>query len=301
MWLILLLSIPPCLFLTYYATVVHLVCFEFRFEYPTVWFVCLGIALLLTSGSPERNAYRWLSRFFRRPSLRAAALTLAIAAFVGSLFLRDRYLNHVWFKEMITRHYAPIAEALRRTGLGHRAVLVFDSVGYIPFVSGVNNIDPVGLTDNVLSGRVPLSAMDREQYIWGSRPDVYLGPTLPATGSCQEPEEEPLFESRYMKRVFLERVVFRGYRRIYGQLSQDDLREVLHFRMRELRDNWLFLGEIPYPFPAPPEYTHFIYVRADSPHAQQLVTELEPLVFRKPEEFDADDPIRNARVWSDDE
>ena len=296
-----LLLLPPTLFLLYYTTVVHAVCFAFRFEYPTLFFFCLTIALLLSVGSPEERLQGLLSRISARRVFVSIVLAITTSIFVTSAFYyaykKDRRWNRQLFKPMIVRHYAPIAEALRRTELGSKAVLMFDSVGYIPFVSGFNNIDPIGLTDNVLSGRIPISALDREKYIWSKMPDVYLGPTPPATPGSRNYTDEPLFESTYMRRVFLERITFIEYRRIYAGLSQEQLQEVLHFRMRELRDHWLFLGEIPYPFPAPPEYTHFVYVRKETPYLDLLVRELEPLVFRKPDEFDFDDPLRNRKEW----
>jgi len=296
-----LLLLPPSLFILYYTTVVHAVCFAFRFEYPTLFFFCLAIALLLSLGSPEQRLHALLSRVLARPAFVSSVLAIGVSVGVASAYYyaynKDRGFHRQWFKPMIVRHYAPFAEALKRTDLGSAAVLVFDSVGYIPFVSGFNNIDPIGLTDNVLSGRVPIGALDREKYVWGRQPDVYLGPAIPATPGSRNHTEDPLLQSLYMRRVFLERITFVEYRRIYAGLSQEEQREVLHFRMRELRDHWLFLGEIPYPFPAPAEYTHFVYVRKDSPHSELLVRELEPLVFRNPDEIDFDDPLRNAKEW----
>jgi hypothetical protein len=45
--------------------------------------------------------------------------------------------------------------------------------------------------------------------------------------------------------------------------------------MRELRDHWDYMGEAPYPVPAPPDYTTFVYVRRSSPHSVELSRALE--------------------------
>jgi hypothetical protein len=56
--------------------------------------------------------------------------------------------------------------------------------------------------------------------------------------------------------------------------------------MRQLRDRWQLLGEVPYPVPVPPEFTTFAYVRAGSPHHEKLAAALEPIIGRKPYQID---------------
>jgi hypothetical protein len=183
-------------------------------------------------------------------------------------------------------HYEPVAFALSNSGAGHDGTLVFDSAGFIPYDSGFSLIDPVGLTDNVLSGRDPITPMEREAYIWGSNPDVYLGPVPPAGKGFDEGTNDPVVQSAYAQNVLLNQVMFKSYSRFISDLPHSARLEVLHVRMRELRDNWIAVGEIPYPFPPVPEYTHFLYVRKDSPFADNLVGALSQVVTRKLEEVD---------------
>jgi hypothetical protein len=289
-----LLLAPPALFLLFYTTALHAVCFQFRFEYPTAFFAGAALASALAAGAPLARLEGWLAR--RLPASAAFALVaLAVVALPAWRVARHAQDDFFFFREMQVRHYEPIAFALRQSGAGARGTLVFDSAGFIPYTSGWSHIDPIGLTDNTLSGRDPITAFEREAYIWGRRPDVYLGPAPPASDGAASAAEDPRIDSLYVQKVLLERAPFSEYRRIHATLTPQERREVLHVRMRELRDRYLCVGEVPYPFPGPPEYTHFVYVRRDSPFADALVRELEPLVHRRIADFDFQDPLRGAR------
>lgn len=289
-----LLAVPVACFLVFYTTTLHAVCYRFRFEYPMAFFLALVPALVLGVGAPLDRSYAWLAR--RLPAAAAlAAIVLPLLALPTWAFWRDVRDEDFGFRDMQVLHYEPIADALRRSGAGSRGTVVFDSAGFIPFASGFSHIDPIGLTDNTLSGREPITAVEREEYIWGKRPDVYLGPVPPASAGAGSAAQDPRIESTYVDTVLLQRAPFAEYRRIFEPLSPEERREVLHQRMRELRDHWVAVGEIPYPFPHPPEYTHFIYVRRDSPFAAELIRELEPLVHRRLQDFDFADPLPGAK------
>jgi hypothetical protein len=166
---------------------------------------------------------------------------------------------------------------------------VFDSAGVVPFTSQFTHIDPVGLTNNVLSGREPITVWEREAYIWGQDPDVYIGIEPPAGSGSTSCSDDSVVQSRYVQEVLLgeDRTHINGaYFHIYGEISPEDLCEILHSRMRELRDRWQLLGEVPYPVPVPPEFTTFAYVRTDSPHYEKLAAALEPIIGRKPHQID---------------
>ena len=179
-----------------------------------------------------------------------------------------------------SRYYRPIADALASTGLGPKASIVFDSAGVVPYRSEFTHIDPVGLTDNVLSGRKPITVVEREAYIWGRDPDVYIGPEIPATAGAAGYASDPLMESGLVREVLLAPnrfLILKGYLKAYGGLSPVERREVLHMRMRELRDRWDYLGEIPYPVQSATDNSTFVYVRRGSPHHDELVRALESL------------------------
>jgi len=52
--------------------------------------------------------------------------------------------------------------------------------------------------------------------------------------------------------------------------------------MRELRDHWDYMGEAPYPVPAPPDYTTFVYVRRASPYRAELSRGMEGFFSKGP-------------------
>ncbi len=289
-----LLVVPVAAFLAYNITTLHIVGFFFRFEFPVAVFFWVGLAWLLGIGRPIERLAGFFGNFL---GLATGALAAAVVAFalLGAVVVKDRALHQKWFSWMQILHYQPVANALRRSGAGHEGTIVFDSAGFIPFSSGFSLLDPIGLTDNVLSGRDPITAMEREEYMWGSNPDVYLGPVPPATPGAETGADDPLIDSTYIQSVLLNQVPFVEYARIVRDMTYEEQRDVLHYRMRELRDNWVAVGEIPYPFPGGDSYTHFLYVREASPHAAALITELEKITTRALSEIDFDDVLAGQK------
>jgi len=284
---------PTVLYLLYYTTVVHEVGYADRFEYPVYFFITLTIGLFLSLGSPIENLFSRMQKFLSTRIV-TAGLVIAILLFIALVY---RYTEEYfpWFKIVEEGYYRPIGEALESTGLGPKATIVFDSAGVVPFVSKFTHIDPVGLNDNTLSGREPITIWEREAYIWGRNPDVYIGPYPPATNDATGCNDDPIMQGDYAQKILLTPITGGPYFRAYGHLSYQETCDVSHLRMRELRDDWSFLGEIPFPVPVPPEYTTFVYVRNGSPYADQLVAALSPLIVRQPNELDLGEPIQSSQ------
>lgn len=282
-----LLLVPPLVFTAWYTTVVHEVAYCQRFEYPTYFFFALATGLAISIGNPLERAAAWIAPRLRVP---VAVILWATPLLAVGVALRVTRLSFPWFELVESKYYRPIGMALRDTGLGPKASLVFDSAGVVPYLSGFTHIDPVGLTDNVLCGRKPIGPYEREAYIFGRDPDVYIGPETPATAGATGPLDDPAMQTGYVRKVLLapdRYTILKGYLKAYGGLSMAERAEVLHHRMRELRDRWDYLGEIPYPVPWPPGHTTFAYVRRASPHRDELVRGLETLfesgrAFRRP-------------------
>lgn len=271
-----LILLPPLVFLAYYTTVVPEVNYLNRFEYPTYFFFALAAGLVVALGEPLERIVGWIAR--RTP----ARVPVTLAALALAAGLAVEYLGTAmewpWFRIVEGQYYRPIGDALAASGLGSRATVVFDSAGVVPYVSGFSHIDPVGLTDNVLSGRHPISIYDREKYIFGSHPDVYIGPEPPAQAGATGCADDPSIATAFVQNVLLAPDRYgegRAYFRTYGHLSAKERCDLLHYRMRELRDNWDYLGEAPYPVPAPPDYTTFVYVRRASPYHAELSRGME--------------------------
>ncbi|WP_420587382.1 hypothetical protein [Ruegeria sp.] len=289
-----LLVVPVAAFLAYYTTTLHLVGFFNRFEYPTAVFFWIGLSWLLSSGRSTERMQEFAGRALGSTGGRVLVTSVLLCA-LAVQFEFDRSRHWKWFSGIQILHYEPIAEALARSEAGSDGTLVFDSAGYIPYVSGFSLIDPIGLTDNVLSGREPITPMEREQYIWGSDPDVYLGPVPAASAGAESGRDDPLVQSEYAQNILLQPVIFASYERFMGKMTYDERLEMLHVRMRELRDRWIAVGEIPYPYPSLEEYTHFLYVRRDSPHADRLVDELGRITTRPIENIDFDNLLDGQR------
>jgi hypothetical protein len=130
--------------------------------------------------------------------------------------------------------------------------------------------------------------VEREKYIWSRPLDVYLGADPPATAGSTSFEDDPRMKTRYISEILLQRNLTLVESRIYPKDP-----EILHSRMRELRDNWQFIGEVEWPGLKAYKLKSFLYVRKDSANASLLISKLEPLVTFQPEQVDLEnlDPI----------
>ncbi|MGL4279408.1 MAG: hypothetical protein ACRCS0_03495 [Albidovulum sp.] len=289
-----LLFVPVLCFLAYNTTTMHIVNFNYRFEFPVALFLWIGLGWLMTAG---RAVERLQSAAMRLggASVSVAVTTLLVLAMIAATYAIDRRQHGKWFAYMQMLHYEPVAAALARTGAGAGITLLYDAAGYIAFASKVSFLDPVGLCDNTLSGRVDLTSLQREEYIWGQKPDVYLGPVPPASPGAGSAAEEPLLETRYAERILLNRDTFADYGHYMDEMTPQEARDAMHYRMRELRERYIAVGEIPYPLGADEEYTHFLFVRADSPFRDKLVAELAKVVTRPLAEIDFNDVTKGQR------
>jgi hypothetical protein len=269
---------PPLSALAYYTTITHEVGGNHRFSYPTYFYLVSGAAVVGTVA-----ARRLASGF---PALRAGTLVfVCLATVLGS--------NDNWRKlrESLTalprdefnQYHLRIAEALKESGIGSNATVLCDAAGIIPFVSGLNHLDRVGLTENFLSGRRPLTPEQREDYVWRRNLDVYIGFEPPASPGADGFEADPRMRTWYVRRLL-------GYHRTGANVIPD--RTFLttprdwHKRMRHLRDRWHWMGEVDWEGWRRLGLKSFLYVRKDSLHFQTLVSALEGLIAVRPEEID---------------
>ena len=276
-WLLLACPIGALLF--YYTTIVHEVGEDYRFSYPTFFaFVVFAAAM---------------ASFVARHAGASRARTVAAVVIVcASLTFNQGFSWLVPGSALPLNEYNAaelrLAKALERTALGPEATIVHDAAGVVSFVSRFNHIDRVGLTDNYLSGRTPISNEERQRYLFSQPVDVYIGYEPPATQGAMSDRDDPLFTTEYVTDVLLDlpdpgdedeeeeepdpvdaRVMLRGQP------------ELLHVRMRELRDRWLLVGEIDWPG-REWGWRRFAYVRRDSRHGDVLVNALRPLVVTEP-------------------
>ncbi|MCE7963623.1 MAG: hypothetical protein DYH05_14195 [Acidobacteria bacterium ACB1] len=228
----LILLTPASIALAYYTTIIHEVGGGFRFSYPTYSLLVLAAAIAL-SPAVRRIGTNGLAR---------TALIFLALGWLGVL----TYSTRIWhltptpvsaFGSFHTR----VAEALKATNLGSQGTIICDAAGVIPYISGFNQVDRVGLTDNFLSGRSGPTQSEREAYLWSRSSRIFL----------QEPD-------------------------------------LLHERMRQLRDDWEFIGELDWPGWEAWNLKSFVYVRRGSPHASTIISKMRPLVRYSPEQVDLD-------------
>ncbi len=292
-----LLVVPVTCFLLYNTTTTHLVNYSSRFEYPVAAFFWIGAGWLLTRGRAFDRLAAFLQGLGGTRAGYGGVAIIALIALAVPLQI-DRRHHTKWFSLVQIMHYEPISAALLRTGAGPEITLVYDAAGFIPFDSKVSFIDPVGLCDNTLSGRTPITPLAREEYIWGAEPDVYLGPYPPASPGAVSAADDPLMTTIYARKILLNPETFADYGPYMHKMTDAEQQASVHYRMRELRDNWIAVGEIPYQYGVEAEYTHFVYVRAASPYANKLVEELGKVATRKLEEIDFNDVLKGQKPLS---
>jgi hypothetical protein len=262
LWPILVLLALATVGLLYYATIVHETGGAHRFSFPTI------IYLTLTAG--------YFGRALELRRQTKPRLILASAA-AWMLMLQPTFAIHPLPRGEFNDYHWRIAEALRGTHLGAHATVLSDAAGVIPYVSGFNQIDRVGLTDNYLSGCTPHRLAEREAYMWAAAPQVYIGYEPPATVGCNAPDVDAIMRTPYVARVLLKRPLLALEDRIFLQDAA-----LLHQRMRELRDHWDWVGEIEWPGWGLWHLKSFAYVRKDA--SPSLHAAVNTLVARHPAE-----------------
>lgn len=270
---------PPLLALAYYSTIMHEVGGAYRFSYPTYFYFVLGFAML----------FSFLIHSLRLEKVNQIMLTAVAVSWIGFLLILQTILQAVWNippapPTPYHQYHSKIAKALKTTEIGSEGSILCIAAGLIPYESGFNQLDPVGLTDNVLSGRKPLTPEEREAYIWSRQIDVYIGYEPPAQPGAEQPEDDPQMKSQYVDQILMRRELEKIEPRVFIQDPQ-----LLHSRMRELRDNWHLVGEISWFGRDWWQLKSFVYVRRDSPHKQKLIRELKKIIELEPHQVKLND------------
>jgi arabinofuranosyltransferase len=272
---ILLTLLPPFFALAYYSTIIHEVGGGHRFSYPTYFYFVLAGAMLLSFvfDSVKPNHFSQL-----------VLTTIGLIVF-GAMFVSQKSWQIAPVApSAFNQYHTKIADALKATELGSRATILCDAAGIIPYVSGFNQVDRVGLVDNFLSGRKPVTDAEREAYIWSREPDVYVGYEPPANVGAQRPEDDTRMKTPYVSQILLQKKLTLVESRVFVQDPQ-----MLHSRMRELRDNWHLIGEIKWAGWDAWRLKSFVYVRRSSLFAPQLISALENIVQFEPNQINLDD------------
>ncbi len=271
----LILLAPASIALAYYTTIIHEVGGGFRFSYPTYSFLVLAAVIAIS---------RLVHNIGNDRRVQVFLISFALVWF-GILLATERTWNLTPIPvSTFGRFHARVGDALKRTGLDSRGTIICDAAGVIPFVSGFNQIDRVGLTDNFMSGRSGPTGAEREAYLWSRSADIYIGYEPPATEGASDLASDPKMNSRYVSAVLIKRPLTLVESRIFVQDP-----DLLHERMRRLRDDWDLLGELEWPGWKAWKLKSFIYVRRNSPYEGLVISRIKPLVRYAPEQVDLDD------------
>ena len=111
--------------------------------------------------------------------------------------------------------------------------------------------------------------------------DVYLRFEPPAEIGKQRPEEDSRMKTAYVSQILMKRKLTLIEPRMFIQDPQ-----LLHSRMRELRDEWNLVGELDWPGWELWKLKSFVYVRRSSPHAAELMAKLKGIVAVEPQDID---------------
>jgi hypothetical protein len=269
--------LPALLAWGYYATIIHEMGFAYRFSYPT--YILIVLALAAVSGVVVR-ALR------SRPLLGLAAVCGTTAVLAGLLIRGGDWQPRSYGQTQTHAYHSSIGAALADTRLGSSATVITSAAGVIPYRSGFNHIDPVGLTDNFLSGRRSISAEQYEQYLWSRDADVYIGWEPPASVGAASAADEPRMRTWYVAEHLLspERYPLQWNHPRFAPMTTERRRDLLHSRMRELRDHWVWIGQIDSAVLRDAlRLKSMVYVRADSPHVDALVAALQGIVSIPPD------------------
>ncbi len=270
---IMLTLLPLSMALLYYSTIIHEVGGAHRFSYPTYFYIIIAVAAFFSV------AMKMIPSAQSNP-LKAMAVTLICCAVLVTSHEAWKMINSPWQPnppDGFQQYHWRIAQALQATGLAGQATVLCDAAGVIPFVSHFNELDLVGLTDNVLSGRTPLTPAEREAYLWSRKVDVYIGYEPPASPGVSRLEDDPRMQSAYVNSLMAPSRFALVGDRVF--LREPDL---LYHRMVELRDNWYWVGEIEWPGGPAWGLKSFVYVRKDSPYTEKLTSALKQIVTTQP-------------------
>lgn len=276
---VLIVLLPAAMGLAYYTTIIHEVGGGSRFSYPTYSLILLGVLVAL---SPI------LRRIQAGGGVRFGMVAMSFGWFV-ILFVSC----HPWMIGprpigAFGQFHTKVGDALKATGLDSKGTIICDAAGVIPYVSGFDQIDRVGLTDNFLSGRSDPTPSEREAYLWSRSADVYIGAEPPATPGATDSESDPRMSSQYVSRILLKRPLRLIESRIYLQDPQ-----LLFRRMRVLRDDWELVGELDWPGWEAWRLKSFVYVNRSSPYREIIREKIKPLVESGPDQLDLEDVDQN--------
>jgi len=263
-WLRLAVLLLPSIFgVVSYANAIHEMAFGYRYAYPHLTPVVIALAwgiARLWATKPRAALGLVLLLVVGAVSIPSPARHFAAASTDRPLAVATDWLS--FDPETSGDPHVDLALDLRDTGLSAAGRVLLGSAGMIPYFSRFTAIDWVGLNDNHLSGRLPLTLDEVAAYIDSKQPDVFVSIFPPASPRSDDRESDPAFGSAAVQAVLNPSVPS-----LFGQWNRAQVERLTYDQMSAIRDQYVYgthysLGR---------KLALIAYVRRDSPHAGRVL------------------------------
>lgn len=173
----------------------------------------------------------------------------------GWLDHRLENLPHPWWLGM------RIGKDLAKSGLGQEATVAASMAGALPWYSGMQLVDLLGLATDRLSGREPLTPEGYWRYQEQARPDVLVSAAPPATPGSAPGDTDPALSAPAVVGL-----LHGAGSEITAHGDPRRLREMVQREMIFIRDHYAFGAA----YRMESSDWTFVYIRRDSPLRHQL-------------------------------
>jgi hypothetical protein len=263
------LALPSLLLIALYARAIHEMTGGFRFEYPML---APPVLALVVAACALRAASA--PRFYGALSIAGVALPLLAAPTPAPFW---HWLAHprssaiAWLPPYEPTQFA-LARAgldLGESGLGQEATILVSAAGRVPYYSRFRAVDLIGLNDNRLCGREPMTIEEMWRYVEAQEPDAVMSILPPAAPGSTDPAHDPNFQSASVQRTLSGRgsALFEHWNR--ARVAESFWRE-----MRWIRDHCEFGAAYKLGDAWGSDWAVLLYVRRDSPHRDRIVEAL---------------------------
>lgn len=257
-----ILILPSLAIVLLYSRAIHEAAGGFRYGYPMLapLFItgALGLALYIRQ-APWLRASFCLSSIF-------------VVGLLGIYPYEDSYIKILKRPVAATTDWVdhtpelpgltPLALDMTETGLGGDASILLSAAGFIPYESGFQAIDWLGLNDEQMSGKYPMSVEEARAHLDARAPDMAMSVFPPASPGATSYHDDPAFNSRSVQATIRGRGV-----RLFKYWDQDLVNQMIWSNMAWYRDHTDYAAC----YELLRTWVVFTYVSKTSPHYDQLM------------------------------
>ena len=264
MSVIAILATPSLVITLLYMRAVHEVVGGFRYGFPHLapLFVIGAVALaLLTRKATMRLPLGYLAGITVIFSVGSTPYLQPMRSFETPAHAVTGWIGHD--PEMNGIGY--LSRDLAATGLRETATLLTSAAGILPYRSGFRTIDWLGLNNEQLSGKTPMTIAEVRDYINAQSPDVAMTVFPAASQGIEDYRDDPVFNSGSVKSTMNGRGV-----RLFKHWDQKLVSEMIWSQMTWFRDHTDFAAC----YPLDRNWAVLVYVTRTSPHYETLMETL---------------------------